>query len=417
MKKIKFLLILALILKSAILPNGMRVFIFPSQEYNMVQISVLFTCGKVDEPKPGTFNLLYYYFISKNFDKLRKNPIDLSFELGLDYALLKATAPTKYWAVTMDFFKELLTQKKIEMAHVSRAKRLLLMNFPKQDYTDFAPYLFYVGSDYASLFPDPREINTISQADLQQLKDNCIIPKHTILIYEGSFIEEILQQKYIKPLTLWLKPKLYFPPPPPDVPGLSYGFVEDNSAAYLIWFFKIIDPSDVFPILSFLTLEGISPGGILFNELREKRGIASNVEFGIKRNRRVSFGFLKIETSSRYLPVVFQISRKLIFQKLKEGIKKNEFKRLQKYYRGVMSIKKSYPWQQTEEVIDTILMKIYWKTSLKEINFSLSNVNRRSISTLFVGNSSVINNVVKITEELSVLSKRGEFLYTINKEK
>ncbi len=415
MRRTAALLLVFGLLQAEVLINGMRLFIFPQPRTELVRISAFITCGRADERAPGSASLLFYYFKSKNYEQLQRSPVKIQLHLGLDYMILQTTGPTTYWAIMMNFIKKFLTDRKIDIAHLARAKRLMLMGASRVDFTDFAPYLFYPDTLYATPFPDETDINRLSKQNLQDFRRRCIVPPNVILIYEGSLIKEVFYEKYVKELSSWTATRTYVPPPPPDVPPVPFGFVSHSGSASLIWFFKIIDPSDLFPIRALITLEGISPGGILFNELREKRGIASNVSFGIKRNRKVSFAYIKIETSDHFLPAVYKISRELIFRKMREGIKKNELKRLQRYLKGVESIEKSLPWRKTREVIDSVLMRPQPVYSLERINSSLSNISYRSITVLFTGKEGAFRDIVRVTGSLAILDSHGRSLYTIKK--
>ncbi len=415
MRRAAVLLFVLGLVRAEVLINGMRLFIFPQSRMELVRISAFITCGRADEKTPGSASLLFYYFKSKNYEQLQRSPIKTQLRLGLDYMVLQTTGPTTYWAIMMNFIKKFLTDRKIDIAHLAMAKRLMLMEVSHIDFTEFAPYLFYPDTLYATPFPDETDINRLSKQDLRDFRRRCIVPPNVILIYEGSLIREVFYEKYVKELASWAAARTYVPPPPPDVPPIPFGFVSHSGSASLIWFFKIIDPSDLFPIRALITLEGISPGGILFNELREKRSIASNVSFGIKYNRKVSFAYIKIDTTDHFLPAVYKISRDLIFRKMKEGIKRNELKRLQRYLKGVESIEKSLPWRKTREVIDSVLMKPLTLYSLERINSSLSNLSYRSISVLFIGREGAFRDIVRVTGSLAILDRHGRSLYTIKK--
>ncbi len=391
-------------LTSVFLLFSINITMLPSRG-ELLSITVFSPCGRADEEKRGLLSLLLNYQKENWRRQIWATGIKIDANLGLDSSYFRIISLKNFWSTASKITSSLIYDSQIAPAVLARAKNYMSLNLPKPTIKEFAPFLFYPSSDYAKPYPEVADIMRASPKDVLGIKRKCFSPNVIKIVVEGNFIPSLINNTLVKKKNFPYEAKLA---EPPDKPALGYGFLQ-YSETHVIWFFKIIEDKEIYPIKLLIHSLTRKPDGLLYSVLPSECDVKSGIMYG----RNVSFGWIDIKGGS--LNKIFLNSSEVLKEKMKGGINMIELGKIKRYMKGREGFEESLPWQGMRSQWEKFNMEGE-EESLHEVNRILSSFPLRSVTVLFTGKEDEMKGILEKVNTIGVLNERGKFLYELSKE-
>jgi len=189
-----------------------------------------------------------------------------------------------------------------------------------------------------SLAGTPQSVGEMTQAQIKNFQKTYYVPSNTVITACGALKHEDMVQLVkakLGKLEGFPSPSFFPARKTQDKPGVNLYFKQTEQMHLALGFLAYENNHPDYYVLALLSIIlGGNMSSRLFNEVREKRGLAYSISSGMKSLHDTGVFMVRAGVDNNKITDALDLILKVLAKIGREGIKEDEFKRAQEYYMG-----------------------------------------------------------------------------------
>lgn len=339
--------------------SGVEAWLIEEKSTPVIAVSVLFDGGKASDPKHLTglstlaTSLLDEgagkYDAARFYEILRENGINMTFSASAETIRATMTALRDTKETAFDLFGQALSRPRFDAKAVRRMKSRMqaAVSARKGDPSAVAAErwakLIYKDHPFSDMFPTSRSIKRIAKANLRRWKRERLARDNMLVGVAGNISAEELKPLLDKAFAE-LPEKSRVRPVPPFTPDLTAGIdvlsMNVPQSAVIFGHAGITrnDPDFYAAALLNYIFGGGGFASRLFNEVREKKGLAYSVYTGLNVDQAAPMLTGAVDSDNAKLPEAINIIREEWAKIARDGVTVRELNDAKTYLTGAFPL-------------------------------------------------------------------------------
>lgn len=380
------------------LKNNLRIVTHPMKDRESVAIGIWLGVGgryENDQNKGAAHFLEHILFkgsrkYSCNQIKEKIEGVGGAFNAFTDeeYTCYYAKVPARHFASTFDIFADMVRFPRIHSADVAKEKTVILEEIKM--YHDLPQYLVMellegllwpehpLGKNLAGTF---ESVQKMSAGDLKKFHAAYYCPNNAVVALAGNIQEQniqMIEQRFAGfPQS---KARSFSAAPDRQTQARMNFFNKETEQMHLalgLTTFSIIHP-DRYTLALLNIILGANMSSRLFNEVREKRGLAYAISSGMKLLQDTGMLVIRAGVDNKKIEEAFALILRELRKIVKTPVTADELKRAKEYYLGQVSLSLEDALDHMFWIGEAVISQDKTRT-LKEVRAAVSQVSQADV--------------------------------------